>query len=73
MGLTDEVSPDSSISTLRRSLSCAFPVPPGSLAVRDSHVSSKRQSHDLRDVVSGLGSRIRFTAVSCFRPTMFHS
>ena len=69
--MTDEVSPGNSISTIRRSLSCAFPVPPGSLVVRDSHVSFKRQSHDLRDVASGSGSRIRF-GLTPFRLTMFH-
>jgi len=39
---------------------------PGQLAVRDSHVSSSCQTHDLRYGASGSRSRIRFTAVAAF-------
>lgn len=44
----------------------------GQMAVRDSHVISIRQTHDLRSVVSGSRHRIRFR-LAPFRPTMFHS
>jgi hypothetical protein len=46
---------------------------PGQMAVRDSHVSSMRQTHDLRYGASGSRSRIRFMAHCHFRLTMFHS
>ena len=70
--LSDELSQNCSNSTCQRSLSCAYQVPPRSLAVRDSHVIPTRQTHDLRHGGSGAGSRIRFTASGRFRPTMFH-
>ena len=39
---------------------------PGQSAVRDSHVISLRQTHDLRQVVSRIRHRIRFMAAATF-------